>query len=106
AEPKEGPSAGLAFVVGIVSALTGRPVKPGVAVTGEVTLHGEVIGVGGVPWKLRAAAKAGRKLVLIPAENAKEVAQAPKHILAKLEVVPVKTIQEALERVLEEASTA
>ena len=105
AEPKEGPSAGLAFVVGIVSALTARPVKPAVAMTGEVTLHGEVIGVGGVPWKIRAAAKAGRKLVLIPAENAKEVAQVPNDVLAKLEVVPVKTIQEALERVLLEALT-
>ncbi|HMC64749.1 MAG TPA: BREX system Lon protease-like protein BrxL [Gemmataceae bacterium] len=105
AEPKEGPSAGLAFVVGIVSALTGRPIKPAVAMTGEVTLHGEVIGVGGVPWKIRAAAKAGRKLVLIPAENAKEVAQVPNDVLAKVEVVPVKTIQEALERVLLEALT-
>ena len=76
AEPKEGPSAGLAFVVGIVSALTGRPVKPAIALTGEVTLHGEVLGVGGISWKLRAAAKAGRKLVLIPAEKAKEVLSA------------------------------
>jgi ATP-dependent Lon protease len=100
AEPKEGPSAGLAFVVGIVSALTGRPVKPGSAMTGEVTLHGEVLSVGGVPWKIRAAVKAGRKLVLIPAENAKEVAQVPNDLLAKVEVVPVKTIQEALGLVL------
>ncbi|OAI46728.1 hypothetical protein AYO44_10815 [Planctomycetaceae bacterium SCGC AG-212-F19] len=100
AESKERPSAGLPFVVGIVSALTGRPVKPASAVTGEVTLHGEVIGVGGIPWKIRAAAKAGRKLVLIPAENAKEVAQVPDEDLAKLQVVPVKTIQEALEHML------
>jgi ATP-dependent Lon protease len=103
AEPKEGPSAGLAFVVGIVSAVTGRAVKPACAMTGEVTLHGEVIGVGGIPYKLKAAAKAGRKLVLIPAENAKDVAQVPDEILSKLEVVPVRTIQEALERVLEPA---
>jgi ATP-dependent Lon protease len=103
AEPKDGPSAGLAFVVGITSALTGRPVKPSVAMTGEVTLHGDVIGVGGIPWKLRAAAKAGRKIVLIPAENAKEAAQASNDVLTKLEVVPVKTIKEALERVLDEA---
>jgi ATP-dependent Lon protease len=96
AEPKEGPSAGLAFVVGIVSALTGRPVKPASAMTGEVTLHGEVIGVGGIPWKIRAAVKAGRKLVLIPAENAKEVTHVPNDLLAQVEVVPVKTIQEAL----------
>jgi ATP-dependent Lon protease len=101
AEPKEGPSAGIAFVVGIVSALTGRPVKPASAMTGEVTLHGEITNVGGLPFKIRTAAKAGRKLVLIPAENAKEVAQVPDEVLSQVEVVPVRTIQEALERVLE-----
>jgi ATP-dependent Lon protease len=101
AEPKDGPSAGLAFVAGIVSALTGRPLKPACAMTGEVTLHGEVTGVGGIPLKLRAAAKAGRKLVLIPAENAKEVAQVPDSVLSRLEVVPVRSIEEALEKVLE-----
>lgn len=101
AEPKEGPSAGLAFVVGIVSALTGRPVKPGCAMTGEVTLHGQITGIGGLPFKVRAAAKAGRKLVLVPAENAKEISQVPDDILSKIEVVPVQTIQEALERALE-----
>jgi ATP-dependent Lon protease len=102
AEPKDGPSAGLAFVVGIASALTGRAVKPAVAMTGEVTLHGEVIGVGGIPWKLRAAANAGRSLIVIPAENAKEVAQAANEVLAKLQIVPVRTIREALSYVLEE----
>jgi ATP-dependent Lon protease len=102
AEPKEGPSAGLAFVAGIVSALTGRPVKPGVAMTGEVSLFGEVTGVGGLPFKIKAAAKAGRKLVLVPAENAREVAQVPDEVLSQLEVVPVRTIQEALLRVLDE----
>jgi len=101
AEPKEGPSAGIVFVVGIVSALTGRPVKPACALTGEVTLHGEVIGVGGIPWKLKAAAKAGRKLVVIPAENAKDLAQVPDEILSQLDVRPVRTIQEALELVLD-----
>jgi ATP-dependent Lon protease len=101
AEPKEGPSAGLAFVAGIVSALTGRPVKPACAMTGEVTLHGEITGVGGLPFKIRTAAKAGRKLVLIPAENAREVAQVPDSVLSQVEVMPVRTIQEALERVLE-----
>jgi ATP-dependent Lon protease len=101
AEPKEGPSAGLAFVAGIVSALTGRPVKPACAMTGEVTLHGEITSVGGLPFKIRTAAKAGRKLVLIPAENAREVAQVPDSVLSQVEVVPVRTIQEALGRVLE-----
>jgi ATP-dependent Lon protease len=101
AEPKEGPSAGLAFIVGVVSALTGRPVKPGVAMTGEVSLFGDVTGVGGLPFKLKAAAKAGRRLVLIPAENAREVSQVPDEVLAQLEVVPVRTIQEALLHVLD-----
>src|SRR5262249_44779934 len=100
AEPRDGPSAGLAFVVGIISALTHPPIRPARAMTGEVTLHGEVIGVGGVPFKIKTAAKAGRKLVLIPAENAKDVAQVTADVLAQVEVVPVKTIQEALERVL------
>jgi ATP-dependent Lon protease len=100
AQPREGSSAGLAFVVGIVSALTGRPVKPACAMTGEVTLHGEVTGVGGLPFKIKAAAKAGRKLVLIPMENAKDLAQVASELLKQVEVVPVKSIQEALERVL------
>jgi ATP-dependent Lon protease len=106
AEPKEGPSAGLAFIVGIVSALTGRPVKPAVAMTGEVSLFGEVTGVGGLSFKLKAAAKAGRRLVLIPAENAREVSQVPDDALSQLEVVPVRTIQEALLRVLDSPAPA
>jgi ATP-dependent Lon protease len=104
AEPKDGPSAGLAFVVGIVSALTGRPVKPACAMTGEVSLFGEVTGVGGLPHKIKAAVKAGRKLILVPAENAREVAQVPDGVLAQVEVVPVRTIQEALGRVLDDSS--
>lgn len=105
AEPKEGPSAGLAFVVGIVSALTGRPVKPACAMTGEVSLFGEVTGVGGLPFKIKAAVKAGRRLVLVPAENAREVSQVPDEVLSQVEVVPVRTIQEALLRVLENPET-
>src|SRR5262249_55181275 len=104
AEPKEGPSAGLAFVVGIVSALTGRPVKPACAMTGEVTLLGEVKSVGGLPLKIKAAAKAGRKLVLVPAENAREVSQIPEPTLSQVEVIPVRTIEEAIGRVLDSAS--
>jgi ATP-dependent Lon protease len=101
AEPKEGPSAGLAFVVGIVSALTGRAVKPACAMTGEVSLFGQVMGVGGLAFKIKAAVKAGRKLVLIPAENAREVSQVPDDVLSQVEVVSVRTIEEALLRVLE-----
>ncbi len=105
AEPKDGPSAGLAFVVGIVSALTGRPIKPACAMTGEVSLFGEVTGVGGLPFKIKAAVRAGRKLVLVPAENAREVSQVPDEVLSQVEVVPVRTIAEALQRVLENQPT-
>jgi ATP-dependent Lon protease len=100
AEPKDGPSAGAAFVTGIVSALTQRPVRPACAVTGEVTLFGEVTGVGGIPQKIQAAVRAGRKLVCIPAENARELASIPDETLAQVEVVPVRTIQEVLQRLL------
>ncbi len=100
ASPKEGPSAGLAFVVGICSALSGRPVKPACAMTGEVTLFGEVKSVGGIEHKLRAAVKAGRKEVFIPAENASEMAQLEAELLSNLKVYPVSTVQEVLEKVL------
>ncbi|HEY2786431.1 MAG TPA: BREX system Lon protease-like protein BrxL [Fimbriiglobus sp.] len=73
AEPKDGPSAGLAFLVGIVSALANKPVKPGFAFTGEVAIHGEVGAVGGIRQKLMAALKAGRKDVVIPLANAGDV---------------------------------
>jgi ATP-dependent Lon protease len=107
AEPKDGPSAGVAFIAGIVSALTGRAVRPGCAMTGEVTLHGEVTGVGGLPFKIKAAAKAGRKLVIVPAENARDVSQVPDEVLSCVEVIPVRTIQDVLARVLEpQASVA
>jgi ATP-dependent Lon protease len=88
-------------VIGIVSALLGRPIRPGIAITGEVALHGEIGAVGGIPHKLRAASRAGRKRVLIPAENAKETTQLPAELLAQLEIRPVRMIQEALQYALE-----
>ena len=100
AEPKEGPSAGLAFVAGMVSALTGRAIRPATAMTGEVTLHGEVIPVGGLAHKLEAAARKGRKRVIIPAGNEKDLASVAVEVKGKLEILPVKTIQEALEKAL------
>ncbi len=100
ATPKDGPSAGLAFVVGIVSALTGKPIKPACAMTGEVTLFGEVKGVGGIDRKLHAAAKKGRKEVFIPAENGKDVAQLDPEILGMLTIHPVHTVQDVLAKVL------
>jgi ATP-dependent Lon protease len=100
AELRDGPSAGLAFVVGMVSALTGRAVKAGTAMTGEVSLHGEVTGVGGMVEKASAAARAGRKLILIPAENANEVARLDSAVLDRARIVPVATVEAALREVL------
>ena len=96
AEPKDGPSAGLAFVVGIVSALTGKAVKPGFAFTGEVALHGEVSPVGGLVQKITAAVRAGRKQVIIPAANASVVNELPAEIKANVVIHPVATAREAL----------
>jgi ATP-dependent Lon protease len=102
AEPKEGPSAGLAFVTGIVSALTGKPVKAGFAMTGEVALHGEVGPVGGIVHKMRAAARAGRKVVIVPAANAAEAQAAGAE--AGLQIHAVATIAEGLALCLESPS--
>ncbi|HJZ89810.1 MAG TPA: BREX system Lon protease-like protein BrxL [Gemmataceae bacterium] len=99
AEPKNGPSAGLAFVVGIVSALTGRAVMPGFAMTGEVTLFGEVGPVGGLVQKIRAAAQAGRTHVILPAANATEAHEVAAEVGVTLH--PVSTIATALSLCLE-----
>jgi ATP-dependent Lon protease len=101
AEPKEGPSAGLAFAVGIVSALANRPIRPGFAFTGEVALHGEVGPVGGLPHKIAAAARAGRKHVVIPAANAGVIAELPPELVAAVHVHAVATTGEALALALE-----
>lgn len=100
AEPKDGPSAGLAFLVGIVSALTNRAIKPGFAFSGEVALHGEVGPVGGLMQKITAAARAGRTHVIIPAGNAGEIAKLPADVKSKVTVTPVATAAEALELAL------
>jgi ATP-dependent Lon protease len=100
AQEREGPSAGVAFVVGIVSALSARPVKPALAFTGEVSLHGKVTAVGGVPEKVRAAAGFGRKCVVIPRENARDLESLPDEVLERIEVVPVSTIEEVIEQAL------
>ena len=95
-EAKDGPSAGLAFLVGMVSALTNRPIKPGFAFTGEVALHGEVGAVGGLPLKIAAAAKAGRKTVLIPAANADVLNELTDELKAIIDVKLVATAKEAI----------
>jgi ATP-dependent Lon protease len=91
AEPKDGPSAGLAFAVGIVSALANKPIRPGFAFTGEVALHGEIGPVGGLLHKIAAAARAGRKHIVIPAANAAVIAELPADVRASVEVHPLPT---------------
>jgi ATP-dependent Lon protease len=101
AEELEGPSQGAAFVAAIVSAATRRPVRPGIAVTGEISLHGKMTAVKGVPQKLEAALRAGRKVVVLPRDSA-ELSSIPDTLLHKLEVIPVETVDELLPRVLED----
>ncbi len=101
AQAKDGPSAGLAFAAGIVSALANRPIKPGFAFTGEVALHGEVGPVGGLLHKITAAARAGRKHVVIPAANANVLNELPAGLRSAVEVHPVATAREALALALE-----
>ena len=102
ATPKDGPSAGIAMCTALVSALTKVPVRSDVAMTGEITLRGKVLPIGGLKEKLLAAHRGGIKTVLIPDENEKDLVDIPKAILKKLEVVPVATIDEVLERALSE----
>jgi ATP-dependent Lon protease len=100
ATPKDGPSAGIAMCTALVSALTRIPVRADVAMTGEITLRGKVLPIGGLKEKLLAAHRGGIKTVLIPDENEKDLADIPKVILKKLEVRPVSTIDEVLELAL------
>jgi ATP-dependent Lon protease len=92
---KDGPSAGLAFALAIISAATGRPVRRALAVTGEISMHGHVSEVGGIPAKLRAAAERGRKLTIVPAANAPDLEEVP-GLLSSMEVVTVRTLVEAV----------
>jgi ATP-dependent Lon protease len=97
ATPKDGPSAGIGMCTAIASVLTGIPVRANVAMTGEITLRGEVLPIGGLKEKLLAAHRAGIKTVLIPEENRKDLAEMPKNILAKLDIKPVRWIDQVLE---------
>ena len=96
ATPKDGPSAGIAMVTSIVSSLTGIPVKRDVAMTGEVTLRGRVLPIGGLKEKLLAALRGGIKTVLIPDENEKDLAEIPKNVIEGLKIIPVKSVDEVL----------
>ena len=101
ATPKDGPSAGVAMSVALTSSLTGIPVRAEVAMTGEITLRGEVLPIGGLKEKLLAAHRGGIKTVLIPEENRKDLTEIPKNILDKLDVRPVQWIEQALEVALQ-----
>ncbi|KGH25149.1 DNA-binding protein [Comamonas testosteroni] len=101
ATPKDGPSAGAAMTTAFVSALTGIPVRADVAMTGEITLRGEVTAIGGLKEKLLAALRGGIKTVLIPEENAKDLQDIPDNVKSGLEIVPVKWIDQVLKVALE-----
>ncbi len=96
ATPKDGPSAGLAMVVAIVSVITGIPVRKDIAMTGEVTLRGNALPIGGLKEKLLAALRGGIKTVLIPAENAKDLTEIPDNVKQGLEIIPVSHVREVL----------
>jgi len=94
--PKEGPSAGITIVTGIVSALKGLPVRNDLAMTGEITIMGKVLPVGGIQQKVRAAYDAGVQEVLLPADNLKEAQGLPSYILDAIKLTPVSTIDEVI----------
>ncbi|MEP7140629.1 MAG: endopeptidase La, partial [Caldimonas sp.] len=106
ATPKDGPSAGAAMTTAFVSALTGIPVRAHVAMTGEITLRGEVTAIGGLKEKLLAARRGGIKTVLIPQENVKDLQDIPEDVKNQLEIVPVKWIDQVLEIALERVPQA
>ena len=100
ATPKDGPSAGLAMVTSIVSVLTGIPVRKDIAMTGEVTLRGNALAIGGLKEKLLAALRGGIKTVLIPQENEKDLAELPDNVKDGLQIIPVEHVSEVLKHAL------
>ncbi len=102
ATPKDGPSAGIAMVTSIVSMLTETPIRKDVAMTGEVTLRGNVLPIGGLKEKLLAALRGGIKTVIIPTENTKDLVEIPDNVKNDLEIIPVKTVEEVLRVALSE----
>jgi len=101
ATPKDGPSAGIAITTALVSILTGIPVRADVAMTGEITLRGEVLPIGGLKEKLLAAHRGGIKVVLIPEENIKDLTEIPDNVKNSIEIIPVRWIDKVLEKALE-----
>ncbi|MBN8155055.1 endopeptidase La [Vibrio vulnificus] len=105
ATPKDGPSAGIAMCTALVSSLTGNPVKAEVAMTGEITLRGEVLPIGGLKEKLLAAHRGGITTVLIPKDNERDLEEIPDNVIADLKVIPVQWIDEVLKVALERDPT-
>jgi len=101
ATPKDGPSAGIAIATALVSTLTGIPVRADVAMTGEITLRGEVLPIGGLKEKLLAAVRGGIRVALIPEENAKDIVEIPDTIKNRIEIIPVRWFDKVLELALE-----
>jgi ATP-dependent Lon protease len=102
ATPKDGPSAGVAMCTSIVSVLTGIPVRKDVAMTGEITLRGRILPIGGLKEKLLAAIRGGIKTVVIPKDNEKDLAEIPKNVIKSLKIIPVSRIEEVLSIALKE----
>jgi ATP-dependent Lon protease len=100
ATPKDGPSAGITMAVALISALTGRPVYKKVAMTGEITLRGNVLPIGGLKEKLLAAMRMGCRTVLVPERNLKDLEDVPKELKAALKIIPVKHMDDVLEHAL------
>ncbi len=98
--PKDGPSAGITIVTALISCLTGKPVNANIAMTGEITLQGKVLKIGGLKSKILAAHRSGIKKIIIPAENEKDLAEIPKKVRDELEVVTVKNINEVIEQAI------
>jgi ATP-dependent Lon protease len=105
AVPKDGPSAGIGMVTAMISTLTGIPVRRDIAMTGEVTLRGRVLPIGGLKEKLLAALRGGIRIVLIPAENEKDLAEIPATVKEALEIIPVSHVDEVLAKALTKAMT-
>src|SRR5207245_1614648 len=99
--PKDGPSAGVTMVTALASLLTGRPCRPMTAMTGEITLRGKVLPVGGIKEKVLAARRAGIRTILLPAENEKDLEDVPREVRGDLTFRPMKTIDEVLEAALQ-----
>jgi ATP-dependent Lon protease len=94
--PKDGPSAGITVTTALVSAMTGRPVRKDVAMTGEITLRGKVLPIGGLKEKTLAAHRAGIKTFILPKENVKDIPELPEKVRNELELIPVDNMDQVL----------